>query len=119
MSSSSGLFEASPESMVRELHRRQLSAVRLIFQPAEDGTYDLSNVPDSELKCIATEDINQARFAQVVEGFAKRFAPRKKTPSAGSSVIGSAPIGGEAPADQLFELKGDRLGISLEEFKGK
>jgi len=40
-----------------------------------------------------TEDINQARFAQVVEGFAKRFAPRKKNPSAGSSVIGSAPTG--------------------------
>ena len=39
----------------------------LIFQPAEDGNYDLANVPDSELKCIATEDINQARFAQVVE----------------------------------------------------
>jgi hypothetical protein len=111
---SSGLFEATPEAMVRELHRRQHSAILLIFQPSEDGNYDLSNVPDAELKCIATEDINQARFAQVVEGFAKRFAPRKKSQSSGSSVIG-----GPAPADQLFELKGDRLGISLEEFKGK
>ncbi len=111
---SSTLFEATPESMVRELHRRQQSALLLIFEPPEDGTYDLSNVPDAELKCIATEDINQARFAQVVEGFAKRFAPRKKSQSAGSSVIG-----GPTPADQLYELKGDRLGISLEEFKGK
>jgi hypothetical protein len=111
---SSGLFEATPESMVRELHRRQHSAILLIFQPSEDGNYDLSNVPDAELKCIATEDINQARFAQVVEGFAKRFAPRKKNPSAGSSVIG-----GPVPGEQLYELKGDRLGISLEEFKGK
>src|SRR3954447_22705950 len=122
---SSGLFEATPEAMVRELHRRQHSAILLIFQPSEDGTYDLSNVPDAELKCIATEDINQARFAQVVEGFAKRFAPRKKSQSAGSSVIGSAatgssPITGTAPGDpSLYELKGDRLGISLEEFKGK
>ena len=66
--------------MVRELHRRQHSAILLIFQPSEDGTYDLSNVPDAELKCIATEDINQARFAQVVEGFAKRFAPREEEP---------------------------------------
>jgi hypothetical protein len=122
---SSTLFEATPESMVRELHRRQHSAILLIFQPSEDGTYDLSNVPDAELKCIATEDINQARFAQVVEGFAKRFAPRKKTPSASSSVIGSAATNssstsGTALGDtMLYELKGDRLGISLEEFKGK
>jgi hypothetical protein len=114
---SSGLFEATPEAMVRELHRRQHSAILLIFQPSEDGTYDLSNVPDAELKCIATEDINQARFAQVVEGFAKRFAPRKKSQSAGSSVIGSSGV--VAPGDQLYELKGDRLGITLEEFKGK
>src|SRR3954454_3414412 len=111
---SSGLFEAAPEAMVRELHRRQHSAILLIFQPSEEGNYDLSNVPDAELKCIATEDINQARFAQVVEGFAKRFAPRRKSQSAGSSVIA-----GIAPADQLYELKGDRLGICLEEFKGK
>src|SRR4051794_26655944 len=101
----SGLHEATPEAMVRELHRRQHSAVLLIFQPSEDGNYDLSNVPDADLKCIATEDINQARFAQVVEGLAKRFAPRKKSQSAGSSVI-SGPV---AP-DQPYELKGDRLG---------
>jgi hypothetical protein len=111
---SSTLFEATPESMVRELHRRQQSALLLIFQPTEDGNYDLSNVPDADLKCIATEDINQTRFAQVVEGFAKRFGPRKKSQSAGSSVIGGPP-----PANQFYELKGDRLGISIEEFKGK
>ncbi len=66
--------------MVRELYRRQQSALLLIFQPPADGSYDLANVPDADLKCIATEDINQARFAQVVAGFAKRFAPRKKGP---------------------------------------
>src|SRR3954451_17420028 len=122
---SSGLFEATAEAMGRELHRRPHSAILLIFQPSEDGTYDLSNVPDAELKCIATEDINQARFAQVVEGFAKRFAPRKKTPSASSSVIGSAATNSSSTSGtvlgdtMLYELKGDRLGISLEEFKGK
>jgi hypothetical protein len=110
-----GLFEATPEAMVRELYRRQHSAVLLIFQPSEDGNYDLANVADADLKCIATEDINQARFGQVVEGFVKRFAPRKKAPAAaGSSTIGSPP----AP-DQPYELKGDRLGTSIEEFKGK
>src|SRR5262245_5789732 len=57
------LFEATPEMMVRELHRRQHSALLLIFTPTADGSYDLENVPDDDLKCIATEDINQARFA--------------------------------------------------------
>src|SRR5262249_32732429 len=112
----STLFEATPESMVRELFRRQPNAVFLIFQPSEDGNYDLSNVADGDLKCIATEDINQARFSQVVAGFAKRFGPRQKNPSASSTVIGGALAAAavQAPADQLYELKGDRLGTSLE-----
>ncbi len=99
------LFEATPETMVRELHRRQLSALLLLFPQPADDSYDLANVPDADLKCIATEDINQARFAQVVASFAKRFAPRKKA--------------GPTIEEQLYELKGDRLGMSLDEFKGK
>jgi hypothetical protein len=104
---SQSVFEATPEAMVRELFRRRQSAMLLVFPVPEDGTYDLSNVPDGELKCIATEDINQARFAQLVAGFTQRFAPRKKgqaTPT---------------PEEMLFELKGDRLGMSLDEFKQK
>jgi hypothetical protein len=103
------LFEATPESMVRELHRRQQSAVMIIFQSPADGSYDLANVPDADLKCIATEDINQGRFAQIVASFAKRFAPRKK-----ASVAATSPT-----EDQLYELKGDRLGMTIEEFRGK
>jgi hypothetical protein len=102
------ISDATPENMVRELHRRQQSALLIIFQPPADGSYDLANVPDSDLKCIATEDINQARFAQLVAGFTKRFAPRKKGPAAGA-----------APETQLYELKGDRLGMSLDDFKQK
>jgi hypothetical protein len=102
------LFEATPENMVRELHRRQHSALLLVFPTPADGSYDLANLPDADLKCIATEDINQGRFAQLVAGFTKRFAPRKKGPPAGPT-----------PEVQLFELKGDRLGMSLDEFKTK
>ena len=105
---STGLADATAESMVRELYRRQQSALLIIFPQPVDGTYDLSNLPDSEIRCIATEDINQARFAQLVAGFTKRFAPRKKAPAAGGT-----------PEAQLYELKGDRLGMSLDEFKGK
>src|SRR5882757_5820282 len=92
-----GLFEATPESMMRELFRRQQSAVLLLFPtPAEGGSYDLANIPDADLKCIATEDINQARFAQFVTSFAQRYGPRKKSQS-------SVTLN---PGDLLYELKG-------------
>lgn len=101
------LFEATPEAMARELFRRQLSAMLLVFKPSAEGSYDLADVADADLKCIVTEDINAARFAQLAAGFAKRFSPRKK---------GQA---GAAAEEQLFELKGDRLGSSLDDFKQK
>jgi hypothetical protein len=101
------LFEATPESMIRELHRRQQSALLLIFPLPQDGNYDLANVPDADLKCIATEDVNQPRFVQLVASFAKRFAPRKKSAS------------GATPEEQLYELKGDRLGMTIDAFKEK
>jgi hypothetical protein len=100
------LFEATPEAMVRELYRRQQSALLLLFPTPADGSYDLANVPDADLKCIASEDVNQTRFAELVASFAKRFGPRKKGGPAESAL-----------EDQLYELKGDRLGMSLEEFK--
>jgi hypothetical protein len=111
---SQSLFEATPEAMMRELFRRQQSALLLIFKPSEGGNYDLGSVPDVDLKCIATEDINQARFAQIVDSFGKRFTPRKRSqPSPSSSTI-------IPPGDAYYyELKGDRLGMTIEEFRGK
>jgi hypothetical protein len=102
------LFEATPEGMLRELFRRQQSAMLLVFPMPADGSYDLAKIPDTELKCIATEDINQPRFAQLVASFAQRYAPRKKGRTSNPS-----------PEKQLFELKGDKLGMSLDEFKQK
>ena len=106
---SPSLFEATPESMVRELYCREQTALLLVFPTPADGSYDLAKIADADLKCIATEDINQPRFAQLVESFTKRFAPRKKGGS------GS----GLSAEEMLFQLKGDRLGMSLEEFKEK
>ena len=100
---------STPEAMVRELFRRQQSAMLLVFPTPEDGIYDLANVPDGELKCIATEDVNQARFGQLVAGFIQRFAPRRKGQAAAALTA----------EEMLFELKGDRLGMSLDEFKEK
>jgi len=101
------LFESTPESMIRELYRRQQSALLLVFPVPQDGNYDLANVPDAELKCIASEDVNQTRFSQLVASFAKRFAPRKKGAAAATL------------EEQLYELKGDRLAMTIEEFKEK
>jgi hypothetical protein len=102
------LFEATPEAMLRELFRRQQSAMLLVFPLPADGSYDLTKVADADLKCIATEDINQARFAQLAASFTQRYGPRKRNQTAGPS-----------PEEQLFELKGDRLGMLLEDFKKK
>src|SRR5262245_34404442 len=44
------LTEASPESMVRELFDRRKSALLLVFEPGEDDSYDLADVPDNKLK---------------------------------------------------------------------
>lgn len=115
------LTEASPEAMVRELHDRKKSAILLVFEPAADGSYDLSGVPDNKLKCIATEDINQPRFAQLVASFTKRFAakPQPSAPTAPSAAQSSSGDWGTATSgpDQPYELKGDRLGMSLADFK--
>lgn len=102
------LFEATPEAMVRELYRRQQSALLLLFPLPTDGSYDLATIPDADLKCIATEDVNQVRFAQLMTSFTKRFGPRK----AGAAAVPMV-------EEQLYQLKGDELGMSLDEFKGK
>lgn len=110
--STPSLFDATPEQMMRELSRRQQSALLLIFKPTEENNYDLTGVPDADLKCIATEDINQSRFAQIVAGFSKRFGPRKKGVQSTTPSLSTAD-------DGLYELKGDRLGMTIEEFRGK
>ena len=116
------LTEASPEAMIRELHERKKSAMLLVFEPSADGSYDLADVPDAKLKCIATEDVNQARFAQLAASFGKRFIAKKPAtkpvPPAEASVIGK--LGGmpQGP-DEPYELKGDPLGMKLADFKQK
>ena len=101
--------------MVRELHDRDKSALLLVFEPSPEGSYDLADVPDAKLKCIATEDITPQRFSQLVSSFGKRFAPRKPAPAPVKppepSVIGQlsgTPLDPDAP----YELKGDQLNIA-------
>lgn len=102
------LLESTAEAMVRELRRRNLSALLLLFRPTEEGSYDLADVPDANMKCIVTEDVNAKRFAQLVPSIPKRFGTRR-----------GAPVTRSVAPDEPYELKGDRLGMSLAEFKQK
>lgn len=100
------LIEASPEAMVQELHHRGGSGLLVVFEPSADGSYDLADVPEHRLRCIVTEDIDQERFAQLLAGLGKRFGGKKN---------GGGPAA--APEDQPYDLKGDQLGMTLDEFR--
>jgi len=117
------LTEASPEAMIRELHERRKSALLLIFEPSAEGSYDLADVPDANLKCIATEDVNQARFVQIAASFGKRFLaklPAENSAIAASEASGIGKLSGTSPGlDEPYELKGDALGMSVANFKQK
>ena len=130
------LTEASPEAMIRELHERRKSALLLVFEPSPDGSYDLANIADNKLKCVATEDITLENFGELVASFSRRFAPRKPAApvaEAGAAPTGSGPVVPAQPQgsmvgklsgtvqgpDDPYEIKGDQLGMSMAEFKTK
>jgi len=102
------LMESTAEAMVRELKRRNLSALLLLFRPSADGSYDLVDLPDSNMKCIVTEDVGAKEFAELVPSIPKRFSTRR-----------GAPVTRSVAQDDAYELKGDQLGMSLAEFKEK
>lgn len=128
------LTEASPEAMIRELHERRKSALLLVFEPSPEGSYDLADVADASIKCVATEDITLERFGQLVTSFSRRFAPRRPTATATPAEAGSAAaatpaapqgsmvgkLSGTAQGpDEPYEIKGDQLGMSMADFKAK
>jgi hypothetical protein len=126
------LTEASPEAMIRELHERRKSALLLVFEPSPEGSYDLADIPDAKLKCVATEDINLERFAELVGSFGKRFMIRKPAPKSDPAVA-AAPAAPASPQgsmvgklsgtvqgpDEPYEIKGDWLGMTMADFKKK
>lgn len=119
------LTEASPEAMIRELHERRKSAVLLIFEPSAEGSYDLADIADNKIKCIATEDIQQPQFTQIISSLGPRFLAKKPIPKAAAqaappepSVIGKLEGAVQGP-DEPYELKGDALGMAMADFKQK
>jgi hypothetical protein len=111
----SSLADATAEAMMRELGARGESAVLFLFRPSPEGSYDLGDVPDADLKCIVTDDINASRFAQWIASVTKRFGARKRLPQ--TTPEETAAAAAATPEQFLYELKGDQLGMTLEEFK--
>ena len=105
------LADASELEMVEELNRRKKSAVLVEFETPESESYELHRLPGANLRCYRTADMNDAQLMQVLQGLG-HMSQGKGTAKEG---VGLGAEDGPEP----FELKGDRLGISLSEFKAK
>ena len=123
--------------MIRELHERRKSALLLVFEPSPEGSYDLADVPDAKIKCIATEDINSrgspnwspasASVSLSRKPAATRAVHRTQSASApapsrrrrtASSMVGRLSGTVHGP-DEPYEIKGDWLGMTMADFKQK
>jgi hypothetical protein len=116
---SASLENASPEQMIAELARRKISAVLAysdpssVTQPAVDVDGDLldSDVDYRRLLyCLRTQDLGAHNVGRMLEHLGARVRREH---------LSRAVMPGEGQHQELFELKGDWLGMSLDEFKRK
>jgi hypothetical protein len=103
------LSDATPQEMVEELFRRQKSAVLAFVNMTASGASRSGFLDETRLKCVTTDDIDQDQLEQVFDRLAQLTA-KKRVERLGVEVD---------DAEDLFELKGDRLGMKLEDFKAK
>jgi hypothetical protein len=97
--------------MLAEIHRRKKSAVMVVFETPTDGSYQISRKPEANARVYRTPDMSDGQVMQVLEqlGHMSQGMQNQK------GGIGLQPEGAPLP----FELKGDRLGMTLDEFKTK
>jgi hypothetical protein len=105
------LAQATGPDVMAEIARRQKSAVLIVFETPTDGAYNISERPAANVRCFRTPDMNEAQLMEVL-GELGRMTQGQPNPKGGVG-LNSAEI--EVP----FELKGDRLGMSLADFKAK
>jgi|GEM_PF-5447969 len=103
------LRDASPREMVGELFRRRKSAVLALYDSPATSSYKLSELPNTKVDCLGTEEMDVRQLRQVLQDLAKLAE------SGSSGSMGMETDDG----DQLYELKGDQLGMSLADFKIK
>ncbi len=113
------LAKATPEQMLAELARRQISAILAYSEPnppqalPADAAGDLlaSGVDYRRLLyCIKTFDLGDETVGRMLEHLAERV--RSEHSSRATTAQGDQ-------QGELFELKGDWLGMSLDDFKRK
>ncbi len=105
------LGQATAPDMMAEVSRRQKSAVMVVFETPPTGSYELSRQPEANVRCYRTDDMSDAQLMQVLEQVG--LMSQGKRNQKGGIVL-------QPDADATaFELKGDRLGTSLDEFKAK
>jgi hypothetical protein len=97
--------------MLAEIQRRKKSAVLVLFDTPADGSYAISTRTDANVRCSRTAEMTEGQLLEVLAELGKM------TPGAANQkgALGLQPEGQPLP----YELKGDRLGMTLEEFKAK
>jgi len=105
------LGQAMAPDMLAEISRRKKSAVMVIFETPASGSYEISKQPEANVRCYRTADMSDAQLMLVLEQLGHMSQGMRNLKGG---------IGLEAEGQpQPYELKGDRLGMTLEEFKAK
>jgi hypothetical protein len=105
------LAQATAPDFMLEMARRKRSAVLVVFETPPDRSYELSRQAAANVRCYRTADMTDAQLMQVLEQVG-HMSKGQRNQKGG---IGLQPDGQPLP----FELKGDRLGTTLDEFKAK
>jgi hypothetical protein len=105
------LSQAMAPDMMAEIARRKKSAILVVFETPADGDYEISRQQTANVRCYRTADMNDGRVMQVLSELGN-MSQGQRNPKGGLGLRSDA---NATP----FELKGDRLGMTLPEFKTK
>lgn len=100
------LCDATPQAMIQELYRRGKSAVLSYANLTAAGPGSTANLGDTRIRCVVTDDVDQSELGNFFRRLAA-LADKQRVARVAVQVD---------DADDLFELKGDRLGMSLDDF---
>jgi hypothetical protein len=105
------LSDATPLDMLAEIQRRKKSAVMVMFETPTDGSYAISKRAEANVRSYRTAEMTDGQLMEVLAQLG-RMPPGASTQK---GALGLQPEGQPLP----YDLKGDRLGMTLEEFKTK
>ena len=105
------LWQASAPDMMAEVSRRKKSAVMVVFETPPGDSYEISRTPEANVRCYRTEDMSDAQLMQVLEQLGHMSQGMRNQKGGIGLKSGAEP----AP----YDLKGDQLGMTLDEFKTK